>query len=283
MARAGFCSGCGTYVYLRPDGACVNGHDPAAVSAVYEAPDELAPPAAFAAPAQQPPAYAPPAQPYAQPQQYAAPAQPYAPPAQPVYPAAAPVAAPPKKKRGGLIAVVLIVLLLICGGGGVFAAVSAGLIPNPADMLASAEHQKVAAAADFVEALSTANPVLFRKSLPTDAATAADPVYWVKKLAEATGQAKLESKSWQGDTLTMVFVASDGTKRQFVLSAEPGNEKVKAIASDAGQAASEGDGTLLEMTKELAGYKVRALLGSDGSEFIRFTPEQIKKFETENP
>jgi hypothetical protein len=307
MARAGYCSGCGTYVYLRPDGYCVNGHPPQSVSNIYEAPDASAPPAAFAVPAAQPgqpaaavpqPYQPPPAQPaYQQPatQPYQQQAQPayQQPPAQPAYqqPAAAPAygapqyaapAAAPKKSRGGLIAVILVVLLLVCGGGGVAAAVVFGVLPNPTDLLASPAHQKVAAAGDFIEAFSTANIVLFRKSLPTDAANAANPTYWISKLSQANGVAKLESKTWAGDKLTMVFVDTDGTKRQFVLTSNATSDTVTASASDVG-ATDSGSDMNFQMVKELAGYKVLALVAPDGTEYIRFTPEMIKKFETENP
>jgi hypothetical protein len=278
MARAGYCSQCGSYVYLRPDGYCVNGHTPQAVSAIYEAPDEQAPPAAFGAPVT---GYASPAVQQAPPYQQPAPGYPpqgYQQPPQ-GYPVAAPAA---KKRRGGLIVALLIVSLLLCGGG-VAAGIVFGVVPNPADLLSSPAHQKAAAAGDFVEAFSTANLVLFRKSLPTDAANAANPAYWIKQLSQADTTGKLESKSWNGDELTMVFVSGDGTKQQFVFTAEAGSEKVKAIARDPADSSDAGNPAFFEMVKEAGGYKVLALVSESGEDLIRFTPDQIKKFESENP
>lgn len=261
MARAGYCSACGSYVYLRPDGYCVNGHVPQSVSGIYEAPDELAPPAAFAAPA----AVTQPAPVYqAPPQGYGVPV------------------AQPKKKRTGLVVTIVLLLVIACGVVAAVAGVMTGVIPNPAGLLSSPEHQKVAAAGDFIEALSTANLVLFRKTLPTDAANAANPAYWIKKLAESKGVARLESKTWKGDELTMVFVSSDGTKRQFVITAAPNSDKVTAASGEVGSS-DPGSPMMLGMVREVGGYKVLALLGEDGSEFIKFTAAEIKKIETENP
>lgn len=267
MARAGYCRGCGTYVYLRPDGYCVNGHDPQYVSDPYEAPDASAPPAAFAAPQQPAPQPAAP--------QYAPQPAPQCPPQYAAPPA-------PKKRRGGLIAVLVILLLLVCGAGAAVVGVVLGLLPNPTEMLATPTHQKVAAASDFIQAFVTADPVLFRKSIPSDAASAANPAYWIKKLSESSGAGKLESKTWNTDQLTMVFAAGDGTKRQFVLVADPNSDQVSVTAIDVG-ATDAGSAMGFLMAKELAGYKTLALVGPDGTEFIRFTPEQIKAFETENP
>lgn len=174
--RAGHCADCGTYVYLRPDGFCVNGHDPSRVSAVYEAPDHLAPPAAFAAPAQPAPAYRsqPPAPAYSAPQQVAPPA--------------------PRKKHTGLIVALVVGTLLLCCCGGVIGGVMGGIVPNPVDLLASPEHQKVAAAGRLFEAIATADAVKLRAAMPSDAAAAADPVWWIKELSKSGGYGTIVSQ-----------------------------------------------------------------------------------------
>jgi hypothetical protein len=241
MARAGYCSGCGNYVFLRPDGGCANGHGPEYISGPYEVPDAGAAPAP--APAyQQPPAYV-----------------------QPGY--AAPVA-PPKKRRTGLIIALAIVGLLLLCGCGVGVVVLTGFNP-----FVSAEHQKVAVAGEFFRAVSTADLVGMTKTIPTDAAAAADPSFWIDKVGQSDSKSTLKSSSWEGDVLTQTFTDPEGAEQVIVLTAIDG-DKVKASTG-------EGDAGVLTMVKEMTGWKVLALGSEDGQEFIRFTPEAIKKLQEE--
>jgi hypothetical protein len=247
MARAGYCSACRNYVFLNADGGCGNGHGAEYVSNHYEVPEPGAPPQ---------PAYQPP---------------------QPAY-AAAP-GAPPKKKRTGLIiAVVIIVFLLLCCCG-VTAAALSGAIPNPLGMLASPERQKAQVAGDFVEALLTANLVQMRRTIPAEAANAADPTFWMKKLMEGTPNTKITSKSWTDDTLTMVVEDADGTKREFVVKAGSG-DTVEVTTRDAGST-DAGDTLTMAMKKELDGWKVLSL-GTGSDELIRFDAASMKKLQEEN-
>lgn len=249
MARAGYCSACRNYVFLKPDGGCGNGHGPEYVSNPYEVPET-------GAPAQ--PAYAP---------------------AQPAYAyAAVPVAAPRKKRTGLIITLVVVILLLLCGcGAGI--AVFSGALPNPLGMLASPEHQKVQVAGDFVEALLTANLMQMRRTIPAEAASAADPAFWMKKLMEGTPNTKITSKAWANDTLTMVVQDEDGTKREFVIEAGSG-DTVEVTTRDAGST-DEGDTLTMAMKKEIDGWKVLTL-GTGTDELIRFDAASIKKLQEEN-
>jgi hypothetical protein len=266
MARAGYCSACGNYVFLRPDGGCSNGHGAEYVSNQYDVPDAtpVAPPAyqqqappVYQQPAYQQPTYQQPAAPYAQPAAYAA-----------------PVAAPKKKRTGLIIGILAVALLLLCGcGAGV--GMFAGLIPNP---FASPEHQKVAVAGDFFKAVSTADAVGLAKSIPTDAAVAADPAFWLGKLAEAGSTSTLKSTSWSNDVLTQVYVDSDGAERSIVFTALEG-DKVKAVVTEAGGSAN--DAGLLTMTTHATGWKVLAL-GTETEEFIRFDAATVKKIQEES-
>lgn len=242
MARAGYCSACRNYVFLRADGGCGNGHGPEYVSNPYEVPEAGAP---------TPPAYA-----------YAV----------------APAAAPKKKRTGLVITLVILALLLLCGcGAGV--AIFSGAIPNPLGMLASPEHQKVQVAGDFVEALLTANLVQMRRTIPTDAANAADPAFWMKQLMEGTPNTKITSKSWANDTLMMVVQDADGTKREFVI--KPGSgDTVDVMTRDAGST-DAGDTLSMTMKKELDGWKVFTL-GTGSDELIRFDAASIRKLQEEN-
>lgn len=252
MARAGYCSACRNYVYLRPDGGCGNGHGPEYVSSPYEVPD---------APAQ--PAYQPAAQPAYQPQ--------------PVYQAQAtyaqPVAAPRKKRTGLVIALVLVALLLLCGCAA--AGIGFGLIPNPTTVLASPEHQKVQAAADFYKAVSTADLVGLPRTIPSAAAAAANAAFWADKVLSSADRAALTSSSWSGDVLTQVYTGSGGEKLTVTFTAIDG-DKVKAVV-DRGSG-STGDTGYFTMVKEPGGWKVLAL-GSETEELIRFTPEAVKALE----
>jgi hypothetical protein len=249
MARAGYCSACGNYVFLRADGGCGNGHGPEYVSNPYEVPDAPAP--GYPPPAYQPPAYA------------------------------APVAAPPKKKRTGLviIIVVLLMLLLLCGCGAI-AAIAFGVIPNPMNMLASPAHQKVQAAGTFFKAFSTADLVALPRSIPSAAAAAANPAFWTEKVLSSTDKATFNSESWTGDVLTQDYTDAEGAKRSIVYTAADG-DKVSAIMSEGGQ--PSGDPILFTMVSEIGGWKVLAIGTPAGEDFLRFTPEAIKALESENP
>jgi len=270
MARAGYCSGCRNYVFLRPDGGCSNGHGPEYISAPYEVPDVPAQPVApayqqaypAAAPVTQP-AYQQPAQPvYAPPTGYAQPA-----------------VAPPKRKRTGLvIALVIIGLLLTCGC--VAAGIGFGLIPNPTALLASPEHQKVAAAGDFFKSVATADLAGLTRNIPTAAAAAANPAFWTEKVLTSSDKATFNGERWNGDVLTQDFTSSDGTKRTVTYKAVTGADKVAATMAEAGDSSTEV--AVFTMVKEAGGWKVLALGGEDGSEFLRFTPEAIKQLEEEN-
>lgn len=245
MARAGYCSGCGNYVFLRADGGCSNGHGPESISNPYEVPEAGAAPAA-----PQPSAYAP----------------------QAAY--AAPATAPKKKRTGLIIAIVLVALLALCGCGVGVAALS-GVIPNP---FSSPEHQKVAVAGDFFKAVSTADGVGLARTIPTEAAAAADPTFWIEKLMEAESKSTLKSASWNNDVLTQVYADTDGAERTVVFTAIEG-DKVKAAVAEEGQAS--GDAGILTMVKEATGWKVLAL-GTETDEFIRFDAATIKKLQEES-
>jgi hypothetical protein len=270
MARAGYCSACGNYVFLRADGGCGNGHGPEYVSNPYEVPEAPAP------------GYPPPAQPAYQPAAY----QP--PPAQPGYPQpayqpqayAVPVQAPPKRKRTGLVVTIVIVLLLLLCGCGAVAAIALGVVPNPMSMLSSPEHQKVQAAGTFFKAISTADLVALPRSIPSAAAAAANPAFWTEKVLTATDKATFNSESWNGDVLTQDYTDAEGVKRGIVYTAAEG-DKVSAIMSEGGQ--PSGDPILFTMVSEVGGWKVLAVGSPNGEDFLRFTPEAIKALESENP
>jgi hypothetical protein len=288
VARAGWCSACNNYVFLRPDGGCGNGHDASCISNVYEVPEAGQAPQVPAQPVYpaQVPVAAPPG--YV-PQQPVYPAQGSGyqrPPAQPAYaqPAYAQPAYPqpaPRKKRGGVIFAIIAVILLVLCGVGVAIGAGAGVIPNPLNMLASPEHQKVQVAGDFVEAMSTANLLLLRRSIPSDAANAADPAFWVGKVLKDNPGGKVVSKTWNGDTLTMVIANSDGEQTKIVLKAASG-DKVDATSSDAASTDGSGDTVTLTMKQEMDGWKV-FVLGSGDQELIRFDAASIKKLQQENP
>lgn len=260
MARAGYCSACGNYVFLRPDGGCGNGHGPEYVSNPYDVPD--------AAPVAAQPVYqqAPPQPAYQQP----APA--YA--AQPAYTAAA---APPKKKRTGLVVaiVVIVLLLLCCCGAGI--ALALGAIPNPLELAASPEHQKVRAAGDFFKAMSTADLAGLTRTLPAAAVAAADATFWTEKVLSATDKATFDGESWNGDELTQTFTDSDGAKRTVRFTAIDG-DKVRVVLAD-GSSDTRG---VISTVKEGAGWKVLAFGDENGEEFLRFTPEGIKAIQDQS-
>lgn len=264
MAQAGYCSACRNYVFLRPDGGCGNGHGAEYVSNPYDVPDAPAPayqqPAAYQPPGAQPAYQPPPAAP--QPAAYQQPAP----------------AAPPKKKRTGLVVTVLIVgLLLLCGcGAGV--AIALGAIPNPLAMLASPEHQKVQVAGDFFKAVATGDLVGLTRNIPSDAARAADPAFWTEKVLTASDKSTFNGETWSGDVLTQTFTDSAGKKRAVTYTATEG-DKVKATMKEDGQ--DSGDVAVFTMVKETGGWKVIAL-GSDTEEFLRFTPDAIKKLEEQS-
>jgi len=283
MARAGYCSACGNYVFVRPDGSCGNGHGPQYVSNPYEVPDAQPQPpqSAYqqpAAPAPQPPAY-PQAAAYQQPA-YQSPGQPVYP--QPAYaqPAYAPAAATaPKKKRTGLVVAIVIIsllLLLCCCGAGV--AIGLGAIPNPVNMMASPEHQKVRAAGDFFKAISTADLVGLTRTIPAAAASAGDPAFWAKEIINADNTSTFKGETWNGDVLTQEYTDSDGAARKITFTAIDG-DKVKATMDQGG---SSTDAGIVTIVSELGVWKVLALGGEGGDEFIRFTPETIKKLQEEN-
>jgi hypothetical protein len=274
MARAGYCNACRNYVFLRPDGGCGNGHGAEYVSNPYDVPDAPGqayqqPPAAPAYPATvAPPAYQP-----------AAPAA-YQPPGAPAayqQPAYAAPAAPKKKRTGLIVTIAIVALLLFCGCGGV-AAVSFGLIPSPLAMLASPEHQKVQVAGDFFKSVATADLVGLTRNIPSAAAAAANPAFWTEKVLTSTDKATFNSESWKGDVLTQEFTTSDGTKRSVTYTSADG-DKVEATMVEDGQ--DSGDPVAFTMVKEAGGWKVLAL-GSGDTEFLRFTPEDIKKLEESN-
>lgn len=252
MARAGYCSTCGNYVFLRPDGGCANGHGQECVSNPYDVPDAgaaVAQPAAYQAP------------------QYAAPGA-YAPPAYPTeYPA--PVVPAKKKRTALIIAIVVIAFLLLCCCAGVIIAATRGLIPNP---LVSAEHQKVAVAGDFLKALGTADAIGLVKTIPSEAAAAADAKFWLEALAEAESGATLKSASWDGDVLTQVYTDRDGGLRTAVFTAIEG-DRVQVTMTEEG--ADSGDAAIITMVKEATGWKVLAL-GTEDSELIRFDAETVR-------
>ena len=255
MARAGYCSACANYVFLRPDGGCANGHGPEYVSNPYDVPDAGAAPAA-------PPAYQPPAQPA-----YQAPAY-----QQPAY--AAPVAPPKKKRTGCIIAAVIAALLVPCLGVVIFAALS-GLFPNP---FLSPEHQKVQAAGKFFEAVATADPVGLLGTIPNDAVGAADGSFWIEQLMDVEEKSSLKSTSWKNDVLTQVYADADGAERTVVYTAIDG-DKVEANVFEEGS--ESGDPGYFTMVKEVSGWKVLAL-GSETEEFIRFDAATVKKLQEED-
>jgi hypothetical protein len=225
-----------------------------------------------------------PAQPVYQPPPGAAVQPAYLPPptAQPAYAQqahAAPVA-PPKKKRVGLVITIVVVALLTLCGCAAAAAVMGGLLPNPLGMFTSAEHQKVAAAGDFFEAFLTANPVLLRRTMPAEAANAADPAFWLTKLAENGATGRITSKSWDGDTLTMLARDNeDGKEQTLVLTAGEG-DTVKVTTKEVGSSGSDSTG-VLKMVKELDGWKVFSL-GDGTNDLIRFDAETIRQMQEEN-
>jgi hypothetical protein len=277
MARAGYCSACGNYVFVRPDGGCGNGHGPEYVSNPYEVPDA---PSQTPRPAYQPAAPVPQPPAYQQPATYPAPAY-QQPPAQPVYaqPAYAPAAPAPKKKRTGLVvAIVIIALLLLCCCGAV-AAIGLGAVPNPLTLLASPEHQKVAAAGDFFKSVATADLAGLTRNIPVAAAAAANPAFWTEKVLTASDKSTFDGETWNGDVLTQKFTDADGTKRTVTYSAIDG-DKVEAAMTESG--GSSSDAAVFTMVKEGAAWKVLALGDASGSEFLRFTPEAIKQLEQEN-
>jgi hypothetical protein len=249
MARAGYCSACRNYVFLTPAGGCGNGHGPEYVSNPYEVPEA------------------------------GAPVQPVYQPPQPAYVyAAAPPVTPPKKKRTGLvIALVIVALMMLCGCG-VGVAMTLGAIPNPLAILASPEHQKVAAAGDFFKAIATADLVGLTRSIPSDAARAADPAFWTEKVLTSTDKSTFNGESWNGDVLAQTFTSTDGTKRTVTYRAAEG-DKVTATMQEDG--ASTSDDAVFTMVKEVGGWKVLAL-GSGTDEFLRFTPDAIKKLQEDN-
>lgn len=254
MARAGWCGGCGNYVYLRPDGGCSNGHGPELISNPYEVVDAPAPVVA--------------AQPV--PGVVAQPA--------PVV-AAQPAPAAPKRSRAGVIwAVVIALLLLCCCIGGVGGGIFFNVIPNPLNMLASPAHQRVAAAGDFYKALSSKNLVALRRTIPADAANAADPTFWVEKLMSDTSPAKGISESWNGDVLTLHVTSEDGTDQTVLL--KPG-EGDRVLANAGAEDDNTGDDLVMVMKRELDGWKVYSL-GEGEDALITFDAAGIKKLQEEN-
>jgi hypothetical protein len=269
MARAGWCGACGNYVFLRADGGCGNGHGPEYVSNGYEVADAPA-----AAPAQ-PPAYqAPPAAaPAYQPEPVPSPAYP-----QPAY--AAPAAAPPRKKRTGLVITLVIVAILLLCGCATGVAVFSGALGDPLAALASPERQKVQAAGDFFEAFLTANPVMLRRTMPSEAANAADPTFWLTKLAENGATGSVLSRAWEGDTLTMrARNKEDGKVQTLVLKAGE-RDTVTATTKEDGSS-DVVDAGVMKLVKELDGWKVFSL-GDGTNDLIRFDAETIRQMQEEN-
>ncbi len=176
------------------------------------------------------------------------------------------------------MAIVIVVLLLLCCCGAA-AAVGLGALPNPVNLLASPEHQKVAAAGDFFKSVATADLAGLTRNIPAAAAAAADPAFWTEKVLTASDKSTFNSETWNGDVLTQEFTSSDGTKRTVTYTAVEG-DKVEATMTESG--AASGDVAVFTMVKEAASWKVLALGDSSGSEFLRFTPEAIKALEEEN-
>jgi hypothetical protein len=193
---------------------------------------------------------------------------------------AAPPAVPVRKKRTGLIiALVIIAILLLCGCAA-GAAVLSGAVGSPLDMFASPEHQKVKAAGDFFEAFLTANPVMLRRTMPSEAANAADPTFWLTKLAENGATGSILSRTWDGDTLTMrARNREDGKEQTLVLTAGAG-DTVKATTKEDGSS-DVVDAGVMKMVKELDGWKVFSL-GDGTNDLIRFDAETIRQMQEEN-
>jgi hypothetical protein len=189
---------------------------------------------------------------------------------------AAQPAALPKKRRAGAVIAAIGVLLLAGLAVGAAIAVDAGLVPNPGDLLASPAHQKVAVAGRLFEAIATADPVKLRGVMPADAASAADPAWWIEKLSGSGGYGSIVSEAWSGDTLTIVMHPKDGSGDQQAVLSATGVDKVRVATSDIGHVPDPKNAGVLRMVKEGVSWKILAVLGADGTEFIRFDAPSVK-------